>query len=116
MSIHQDLICSGYSSGAVVVWETGDRNNNVSYRELMTPDSQGIKPHVTSTAVNSTLCTAGFNNGNGQAVRIDIKMLSRPNYKYYKINVQYTNTISLFHVTAVYVGSSLMVHNLLFSV
>ena len=71
MSIHQDLICSGYSSGAVVVWETGDRDNNVSYRELMTPDSQGIKPHVTSTAVNSTLCTAGFNNGNSQAVKIN---------------------------------------------
>ena len=116
MSIHQDLICSGYSSGAVVVWETGDRDNNVSYRELMTPDSQGIKPHVTSTAVNSTLCTAGFNNGNSQAVKIDIKMLIRPNYKYYKINVGYTNTISLFHVTAVYVGSSLTVRNLLFPV
>ena len=67
MSIHQDLICSGYSSGAVVVWETGDRDNNLSYRELMTPDSQGNKPQVTSTAVNSTLCTAGFNNGNSQA-------------------------------------------------
>ena len=90
MSIHQDLICSGYSNGAVVVWETGDRDNNVSYRELMTPDSQGNKPQVTATAVNSTLCTSGFNNGNNQAVKIDIKMLGRPNYKYYKINVEYT--------------------------
>ena len=109
MSIHQDLICSGYSSGAVVVWETGDRDNNVSYRELMTPDSQGIKPHVTSTAVNSTLCTAGFNNGNSQAVRIDFKMLYKAGQITSNTNAEYTNTISLFHVTAVYVGSSLTV-------
>ena len=63
MSVHGDLICSGYSSGAVVLWE-GDVGSASSYRELVTTvDSQRQKPQVTSTAIHDTLCAAGFDNG-----------------------------------------------------
>lgn len=68
MSVHENLICSGYSSGAVVIWE-GDKENISSYRELMTTaETQGHRPQVTSTAICSTLCVAGFDNGNGSLV------------------------------------------------
>lgn len=64
VSVHRNLICSGYSSGAVVIWQ-GDDENISSYRELMTTaDTQGHKPQVTSTAIHSTLCAAGYDNGN----------------------------------------------------
>ena len=69
VSVHENLICSGYSSGAVVVWE-GDGENVSSYRELITTvDSQRQKPQVTSTAINNSLCAAGFDNGT------DLKLL-----------------------------------------
>jgi len=64
VSVHGNLICSGYSSGAVVSWEE-DKENISSYRELTTTaETQGHKPQVTSTAIHSTLCAAGFDNGN----------------------------------------------------
>lgn len=57
------MICSGYSSGAVVIWE-GDGASGTSYRELITTtDSQGQRPQVASTAIYNTLCAAGFDNG-----------------------------------------------------
>ena len=64
VSVYRDLICSGYSSGAVVIWE-GDAKSASSYRELVTTtvDSQAQKPQVTSTAIHDTLCAAGFDNG-----------------------------------------------------
>lgn len=63
VSVHGNLICSGYSSGAVVIWE-GDGESAKSYRQLITTtDSQGQKPQAASTAINSTLCVAGFDNG-----------------------------------------------------
>ena len=64
MSVHGDLICSGYSSSAVVIWE-GNAESASSYRELVTAtvDSQRQKPHVASTAIHNTLCAAGFDNG-----------------------------------------------------
>ena len=64
MSVYKDLICSGYSSGAVVIWE-GDAESTSTYRELVTStvDSQGQKPQVASTAIHHTLCAAGFDNG-----------------------------------------------------
>ena len=63
MSVHGNLICSGYSSGAVVIWE-GDGKNIVCYRELITTvDAQGQKPQVASIAVHNTLCAVGFDNG-----------------------------------------------------
>lgn len=68
VSVHRNLICSGYSSGAVVIWQ-GDDENISSYRELMTTaDTQGHKPQVTSTAIHSTLCAAGYDNGNTSAL------------------------------------------------
>ena len=64
VSVYRDLICSGYSSGAVVIWE-GDVESTSSYRELVTTTvgSQGQKPQVASTAIHDTLCAAGFDNG-----------------------------------------------------
>ena len=64
VSVYRDLVCAGYSSGAVVVWE-GDAESASSYRELVTTtvDSQGQQPQVASTAIHDTLCTAGFDNG-----------------------------------------------------
>ena len=64
VSVYRDLICSGYSSGAVIIWE-GDAKSSSSYRELVTTtvDSQVQKPQVTSTAIHDTLCAAGFDNG-----------------------------------------------------
>lgn len=63
VSVHGDLICSGYSSGAVVIWE-GDGKSASSYMELVTTvDSQRQKPQVASTAIHNTLCAAGFDNG-----------------------------------------------------
>lgn len=65
VSVHGNFICSGYSSGAVVVWE-GDAENVSSYRELISSDSvnsQRQRVHVTSTTINQKLCVAGFDNG-----------------------------------------------------
>ena len=63
MSVHGNLICSGYSSGAVVIWE-GDRESGIRYRELITTtDSQGQKRQIVSTAISNTWCAAGFENG-----------------------------------------------------
>ena len=63
VSVHGDLICSGYSSGAIVIWK-GSVDGASSYRELdTTDDTQRQKPLVASTAIHKTLCTAGFDNG-----------------------------------------------------
>ncbi|KAJ7333901.1 regulation of transcription factor catabolic process [Desmophyllum pertusum] len=63
VAVHENLICSGYSSGAVVIWE-GDGKNILRFRELITTvDTQGQKPQVSSIAVHNTLCAVGFDNG-----------------------------------------------------
>lgn len=63
VSVHGDLVCSGYSSGAVVIWK-GSVDGVSSYRELdTTDDTQRQKPQVASTAIHNALCAAGFDNG-----------------------------------------------------
>ena len=67
VSVDKNLICSGYSNGAVIIWEADKENiSNCSYRQLIiTENTQtGYKPPVTSTAIYRTLCAAGFENGN----------------------------------------------------
>lgn len=72
VSIDRNSICSGYSNGAVVIWETDSYKENISsysYRQLMTSNDTQTehKPQVTSTAIYRTLCVAGFKNGDAYA-------------------------------------------------